>query len=295
MNKKYIFVVLAATILTMGFQGPQVPIQTNTETFDSITGAEYTVSFDEKTKILQLTVENPTERTLNTTYSFDVDGWEYSRDSLSLQPGATHYREYNITDGIHVEQNNHSVHLLTAGGSAQFDFSGEYSTLSSGGVPTPKITNITIDTGTARGNESTVVYVTVKNPSENVYVSHVVAHTQETSATSSMANPLPGTSETVKLELLEPVGSDVRGEIRLFMGKPNETEGALAQVEFSGSAASETEYARETYEPFSLDGPNGGYSYSSGAESGSVPAGVQWIVAGGLGLVLIGSVLWWRR
>jgi len=280
-----------AIILCTGLQAPAA----QTETFTSFGGIEYTVSFDDQTKQIELTAHNPHDETRATGYEITVDRWLYTQSHFNISSGETYQNSFNITDGLNVESVVHTVNLTTFGAAAQFAFNQEYETLQPGSVPVPKITDIKVDTGTARGNTSTVVYVTVENPSKTGYASYVVAHTEETSASTNVANPLPKTSETVKLELLEPVGSDVRGEIRLFMGKPNETEGALAQVEFSGSAASETEYARESYEPFSLDGPNGGYSYSSGADSGSVPAGVQWIVAGGLGLVLIGSVLWWRR
>ncbi|MEE6210480.1 hypothetical protein U3A55_09950 [Salarchaeum sp. III] len=294
MDKKCLLAILVVAVLTTGVHAASTPTEVDTKTFDSLMGAEYTVSFGESTKQLRVDIENPTDRTLNTTYSFDVDGWEYSRSTFTLKPDESRHQAYNITDGIRVEQDVHSIHLVTAGGSAQFEFNRTYSTLNPANVPVPKITDIEVDTGTARGNESTVAYVTVENPSKNVYVSHVVGYTQETAATSSMANPLPGTSETVTLELLEPIGSEVQGEIRLFMGQPNETEGALEQVEFSGAAGSETEYEQEVYEPFSLDGPNGGYSYG-GSGSEGVPEDIPLLGAGVLGVVLLGGVWWWRR
>ncbi|QDX40922.1 hypothetical protein [Salarchaeum sp. JOR-1] len=293
MFKKYLLGLVIVAVITTGMQPTPGPTQVDTEQFDSMMGAEYAVSFNENTRLLQVSIKNPTGQTLNTTYSFNVDGWEYSRSTFTLKPGESRHQTYNITDRIRVEQDVHSILLVTAGGRAEFEFNGTYSTLNPADVPVPKITDIEVDTGTARGNESTVVYVTVENPSKNVYASYVVAHTKETSASTNVANPLPGTSETVKLELLEPVGTDVQGEIRLFMGKPNETEGALAQVEFSGSAESGTEYSRESYEPFSLDGPNGGYSYDDAGSDG-VPDGVPLIGAGVLGLVVLGAVWWWR-
>ncbi|WP_227260165.1 hypothetical protein [Salarchaeum japonicum] len=252
------------------------------------------MSFDEQTKQIDLTAYNPHEETRQTGYEITVDRWLYAQPHFNISAGETYQESFNVTDGLDVESVVHTVNLTTFGAAAKFTFDQEYNTLHPGAVPVPRITDIEVDTGTARGNESTVVYVTVENPSKTGYVSHAVAYTEETSASSSMANPLPGTSETVMLELLEPVGSDVRGEIRLFMGKPNETEGALEQVEFSGAAGSETEYEREAYEPFRLDGPNGGYSYG-GSGGDDIPDGVPLLVAGVLGVVLLGGAWWWRR
>jgi len=295
---------LASLVLVLAIcfaTGVQLQPNPATESFDTMRGLHVTSSFNEHSKKLSVDVENPTEREFEAGYGISVDGWPYIQTEKNLSPGESWHRTFNISDGLDVEQDHHTVNVSTYGGDAKFAFDQEYSSLHPGDVAVPEITDIHVGTGMSRGHRSNIVYVTVKNPSHHTYAAYVVAYTQDTKASTEIANANPGHSETVTLELDEPIGSEVYGEIRLFMDDPNQTEGALAQVEFHGSADSETKYEYEAYEPFTLSGPDGGYAYHNPRAPGSGPLGYttgvqfKWITAGALGALLLFGFVWWRR
>jgi len=297
-NKYWLIGIIALLCLLAGVQSTA---SRNTKTFDSLGGVRYTATFSEDTTELELVAKNPEEKPSPSGYSVYVDGWSYTGGRFNLSPGESWHRTFNISDGLDVEQDHHTVNVSTYGGDAKFAFDQEYSSLHPGDVAVPEITDIHVGTGMSRGHRSNIVYVTVKNPSHHTYAAYVVAYTQDTKASTEIANANPGHSETVTLELDEPIGSEVYGEIRLFMDDPNQTEGALAQVEFHGSADSETKYEYEAYEPFTLSGPDGGYAYHNPRAPGSGPLGYttgvqfKWITAGALGALLLFGFVWWRR
>jgi|GEM_PF-3335276 len=281
--------------------GFQSAIQEDKKSFSSLRDLNYTVQFDRPSTDLTISVSNPNDRKVNSTYTIRVDRWQYAQIRFVINPGETQKKQFDISDGLDVERDHHTVNVSTYGGDAKFAFDQEYSSLHPGDVAVPEITDIHVGTGMSRGHRSNIVYVTVKNPSHHTYAAYVVAYTQDTKASTEIANANPGHSETVTLELDEPIGSEVYGEIRLFMDDPNQTEGALAQVEFHGSADSETKYEYEAYEPFTLSGPDGGYAYHNPRAPGSGPLGYttgvqfKWITAGVLGALLLFGFVWWRR
>lgn len=297
-NKIVIPLVLLSIIASAGFLAPP---PADTKSFESMQGLEYEVSFTEETNKLEIQITNDEESTIEGGYGISVDDWPYNQTSIEFQPGETVTRTYNVTDGLDVRQDEHSVNVTTYEGRANFSFERNYSSLDSGLVPVLQITDIRVGSGTFLGNKSTIINVTVKNPSEHIYSAYLVAHTQKTTGSVEIANPTPGTSQTVSLPLNEPIGSSVHGEIRMFMGKPNESRGALEQVAFSGSAGEPTNYRSQSYEPFEPPWEEDAYEYYDPTLPGTGPLGYttakkfeQGLWAG-FGLLVLGAVVWWRR
>lgn len=301
MNYVNKIVIPLAILSIIASAGLLAPAPADTKSFESMQGLEYDVSFKENFNLLKVGIENDESLALNSTFGIDVDGWQYNQTSIELQPGEHYTKTFNITDGLDVMQEKHSITVSTYEGRANFSFERNYSSLDSGSVPIPQINDVRVGTGKARGSNATIVYVTVENPSEHVYSAYVVAHTQETTGSTAIANPLPGNSQTVELELYEPIGSSVHGEIRMFMGKPNESRGALEQVAFSGSADESTNYRSQSYEPFEPPWEEDAYEYYDPTLPGTGPLGYTtakkfeqglWT---GFGLLVLGAVVWWRR
>ncbi|MFC7046170.1 hypothetical protein ACFQH6_12780 [Halobacteriaceae archaeon GCM10025711] len=109
--------------------------------------------------------------------------------------------------------------------------------------------------GTIDGEPSTVAYVTVANPTNQLYSMKLLVHTQGTDGSFYGAAMPTGENETIKVELLEDLeaytesDAKIAGEARLYVNRPSMQEGALDQVEFVGEIDGETSHWNTSYEP----------------------------------------------
>lgn len=182
-------------------------------------------------------------------YNIRVDGYPVQKVDFRLDQNESRTKKINITPGINVNQDNHTVTFSTYGNSTQFNFTREINSSNSGEVPTPHISNVEVANGTAKGEPSAVANVTLVNPSEQIYSTKLMVHTVGTDGSLYPASVRPGDTRTISVELLDERGTEIAGEARLYSGNMTTREGAIDQVEFAGRAGSETSVWDTSYEP----------------------------------------------
>jgi len=205
-------------------------------------------------------------------YNIKVDNQRIYSSDLRLKSGKTHTQRINLTPGINVNQDNHTVTFSTYGNYTQFNFTREIDSSDPGTIPTPKITDVEVTSGTVEGQESVVANVTLANPSEQLYSTKLMVHTVGTDGSLYPASVRPGDTRTITVELLDEPGAEIAGEARLYTGNMSTDEGAIDQVEFAGAVEGGTSVWDTSYEPVRPTWMDDSYEYENASYERSIGA-----------------------
>ncbi|UPV73488.1 hypothetical protein M0R89_13155 [Halorussus limi] len=253
-NKKFyvtvgtLFVVCA--LLSTGVVAAGVlQDESSNEKVEATGGTTYTVAFNGEESALKVTAKNPTKEKIRLAgYVVTVDGRQVHEKNLNLSVGEERTKRINITDGINVNQDSHTVTFSTYGGHTEFNFTREIDSADSGKIPTPYIADVEVIEGTINGEPSAVAEVTLANPSEQLYSTKLMVHTVGTDGSLYPASVRPGDTRTITVELLDDRGAKIAGEARLYTGNLTTAEGGIDQVEFAGRAGAQTRVWNASYE-----------------------------------------------
>lgn len=295
-------VVIVATILLTSIIWPAsgtAPKETVDKTVVSSGGIQYKINLFERNLTVLVEAKNPTNRTAFAGFVIEVDGRRDYDRRLNLSKGEEFQDKIKIKESIDILASNHVVHFSTYGNSTSIEFTREIDYHNTSRFPKPQITDVRIANGTVDGNQSTVAYVTVANPSNQLFPMKLLVHTTETQGGLYGASTPEYTNHTIKVELLEEPGSTVAGEARLYVGSPSEREGALDQVEFVGHADGETEVYNRSYEPVTGPWAEDHYEYRNesvrdDAGSDDWPSHETVVTAVAGLLVVLSVVVTWR-
>lgn len=290
-----VFVLLCLLASVQSGVVAEVPKGTETAVVESSGGVEYRVTLHANDSMVVVDYENPTGREVKLgRYVLRVDGQRIYEESFNLSEGEHRTKRINITPGINVNQDDHTVTFSTFGGHTQFNFTRDIDSDKSGEIPTPYIADVTVGKGTIDGEPSAVANVTLVNPSEQLYSTKLMVHTVGTDGSLYPASVRPGDSRTITVELLDERGAKTAGEARLYAGNMSTREGALDQVGFAGRAGEATRVWNASYEPVRPTWMDDHYQYrndsyerglgekaSGGYELGGVP-----VIYFGLALVV---------
>jgi hypothetical protein len=259
-------------------------------------GVVYNVSFSEQNSTVYIEAFNPTKWDNEITgYGIQVDGQRVQNTNYRLDENERRTETIDITPGINVNEDNHTVKFATYGNSTQFNFTREINSSSPGEVPTLYISDVEVTTGTIDGEPSAVANVTLVNPSQQLYSTKLMVHTIGTDGSLYPASVRPESSRTITVELLDDREGEIAGEARLYTGNLTTEEGAMDQVEFVGEAGSETQVWNASYDPVRPTWMNNNYEYSNatyGPSLGERVSGGQEIegvpIAYPIGALLVG-------
>lgn len=231
-------------------------------------GIVFDVTFSESNSTVTVEASNPTDWDGSLTgYTMRVDGQRVRNESFRLGTGERRTDTVNITPGINVNEDNHTVTFYTYGNSTQFNFTREIDSTKSADVPTLYISDVELTTGTVKGRESTVANVTLVNPSKQLYSTKLMVHTVGTDGSLYPASVRPESSRTITVELLDDRNGEIAGEARLYSGNLTTEEGAMDQVEFAGEVDSETEVWNTSYDPVKPTWMDDNYQYHNASYS----------------------------
>lgn len=296
---KALFLILLVTAVT-AVLFPYVTAITETQerTVEDSDGIIYEVSFFESNSTIVVEATNPLDWDEKIVgYSIRVDGQRVRDADFRLDRGEQRTEKINVTPGINVNEDDHTVAFYTYGNSTQFNFTRKINPSDPRDVPTPYISNVEVTTGTIEGETSAVANVTVANPSEQLYSTKLMVHTVETDGSLYPASVRPGDSRTITVELLDDRDAEIAGEARLYTGNLTTDEGGIDQVEFAGAPGSETQAWNASYEPVRPTWMSDNYRYdndsyrsglgeklSRGRDVGGVPVvyPIVGLVVGGL-------------
>jgi hypothetical protein len=212
-------------------------------------GINFTVSFEKQSRVVTLIAHNGLDRTQESVFVINADDREVSSKRHNLSPGESKRWKINITDGLNAVEKNHTVTVSTRGDYVQYNFTEEFDPDETEELPVPRITDVTVENGTIRGEPSTVAMVTVRNPSVQTYGMKLMVFTEATDGSLYPSSVSPESNRTLKVELLDPRGELVAGEVRLYSGNLSAGDGGIDQVEFVGQAGRETNHWNQSYEP----------------------------------------------
>ena len=213
-------------------------------------GVVYEIDFYRTNSTVVVSTENPTKWDNEISgYTVRVDGQRVYDADFRLDQNEERTQRINITPGINVNQDEHTVTFSTYGNLTQFNFTREIDSANPSEIPTPYISNIEIADGTINGEPSAVAKVTIVNPSKQLYSTKLMVHTVGTDGSLYPASVRPESSRTITVELLDDRGSKIAGEARLYTGNMTTEDGAMDQVEFAGQAGAETNVWNVSYEP----------------------------------------------
>lgn len=231
-------------------------------------GINHEVTFREGYTNIIVDTTNPTEwENKMIGYEIRVDGQRVYDADFRLDRNEQRTQRINITPGIDVTRDEHTVTFSTYGNSTQFNFTREIDSTDSGEVPTPYISNVEVENGIINGEPSAVANVTLVNPSKQLYSTKLMVHTVGTDGSLYPASVRPGTSRTITVELLDDRGAEIAGEARLYTGNMTTREGAMDQVEFAGQAGEQTQMWNASYEPVRPTWMNDNYEYQNDSYS----------------------------
>lgn len=222
-------------------------------------GVKYEVTLSNKSK-LTVVAENPNKETKESEFFIYIANREFLSKQIQLEAGEDWESSWEIGNDLRIVNEDHSIIVSTFGDHVEFNFTKEISSTNNT-IPTPYISEVEVENGTARGEKSAVALVTVENPSIHTYSTKLMVHTQETDGSYYGASVPPGESRTITVELFDERGTEIVGEARLYTGKPSEEGGVMDQVAFSGRAGSETEVWEEEYEPIVPPWEENSYEY----------------------------------
>lgn len=246
-----ILLLIAVLASTVPMAGAGISNEaTEGETVVDSNGVVYEVSFYSSNSTVTVIANNPTEWDNEITgYTVKVDGQRVYDADFRLDQDEQRTKKINITPGINVNRDEHTVTFSTYGNSTQFNFTREINSTDPGEIPTPYISNVEVADGTINGEPSAVAKVTIVNPSKQLYSTKLMVHTVGTDGSLYPASVRPESSRTITVELLDERGSKIAGEARLYTGNMTTEEGAMDQVEFAGQAERETRVWNASYEP----------------------------------------------
>lgn len=212
-------------------------------------GINFTVSYDKENRVISLTAHNGLDRTQESVFVIDVDDRSLVSKRHNLSPGESESWRVNVTEGLNAVEKTHTVTVSTRGDYVQYNFTEEFDPDETELLPVPRITDVEVENGTIRGEPSTVAMVTVRNPSIQTYGMKLMVFTEATDGSLYPSSAPPGENITVKVELLDPRGKLVAGEVRLYSGNLSAGDGGIDQVEFVGRADGETNHWNQSYKP----------------------------------------------
>lgn len=224
-----------------------------TKNMTSETGVQYTLKFSAQKQSVTVFAQNPTNRTRHAGIVVSVDDRTAYDSDLRLASGGRWNETITASPSLDALRDVHVVRVSTYGATRAFEFEYPIDAENTSDVPTPYIADSTVSRGTIDGERSTVVNVTVVNPSNQQYPTKLMVHTEGTDGSISLPTIPPGESETVTVELLDDAGTTVVGEARLYAGRFNESEGGIDQVGFRGRVDGPTTTWNESYE--AVEGP----------------------------------------
>lgn len=204
----------------------------------------------------------------NTGILVSVDGQRAVDYSFDLAGNEQWIKNINLSTYMDVNRNSHTVTISTYGNHTKINITKRIES-SNTDIPHPYITNVIVTEGTVDGKPSSVAYVTVVNPSIQLYSSKLMVHTQKTSGSFYAASVPPGESRTIKVELRDDLNGKIAGEARLYTKNVSEREGALDQVEFVGRVNGTTSLWNESYEPIRGPWRENSYKYENESYSKS--------------------------
>jgi hypothetical protein len=223
------------------------------KTMTSMSGVDFHLSFDPRDHRLSVAAVNPKERTVETGFVVRADERVVVNESLHLASGERWNETVTVRSSLDALRDVHVVRVSTYGATRAFEFEYPIDAENASDVPTPYIADATVSQGTVDGERSTVVNVTVTNPSNQQYPTKLMVHTEGTDGSFYAAIVPPGESETVTVELLDDAGTTVGGEARLYAGRFNESDGGIDQIGFRGRVDGSTATWNESYE--AVEGP----------------------------------------
>ncbi len=233
----------------------------------------------------------------------EVDGMRLNSTEIKLRPDHSWKSEYQFHTELDALEDRHTVIVSTFGDYTAFTFTYDIDPEHPNGVKVPRITDISVGNAMIEGQSSSVVNVTVVNPSIQRYPMKLMVHTEGTDGSLYFPTPPPGGSETITVELLDEQNIEIAGEARLYTGDFNDSEGGIHQVGFVGRAGGTTTMWNESFEPVAAPWSDDPYEYhnasidptdtlaeraSGGVEVGGVPIALP-IVA-----LLAGGFVVWR-
>lgn len=246
---------------------PQKNMYVEVGTVTDWNGVEYRILFNSLKLMVKIEANNPNSETFNINFGINVDSRRHSGVDTRLKNHQSKTFERDISVTIDVTRELHTVTFSTFGNETKFNFTRKINSTNPGPIPVPHITDVRVANGTVDGESSTVAYVTVANPSNQLYPTKLLVHTVETGGGLYGASVRPGENRTIKVELLEERGLQIAGEARLYVGEPSEREDALDQVEFVGRAGEETAVYNRSYRPITPPWRNDPYTYENGSIS----------------------------
>jgi hypothetical protein len=212
-------------------------------------GTNYTVGYDRETRILSVTAQNKNERVRESGFVVNVDGYPLAARDVKLGAGQTENFQINITEGLNAVARDHSVLVSTYGDYVQYNFTEQFDPDETEEIPVPRITDVEVKNDTIGGEPSTVAFVTVRNPSIQTYGMKLMVFSEGTDGSRYLSSVAPKSNRTIKVELLDPRGTVVAGEARLYGGNLSKGDGGIDQVEFVGQVDGETRHWQEEYVP----------------------------------------------
>ena len=239
-----------------------------TTTIEDEFGIQYKIVFTKEESKITVETENPTnweEKVIG--YNIEIDGQRVHDADFRLDRNEQRTEKVNITPGIDVNRDEHTVTFSTYGNSTQFNFTREIDSTDPGKVPTPYISNVEVTDGTVNGEPSAVANVTLVNPSKQLYSTKLMVHTVGTDGSLYPASVRPESSRTITVELLDDRGAEIAGEARLYTGNMTTKEGAMDQVEFAGQAGEQTRVWNASYEPVRPTWMKDNYEYQNASYS----------------------------
>jgi len=272
LNELTAIIIMICLLLFMGsFIG--TPHNLAEKQLTSSGGVEHKIEFINKDNILIIESYNPTDwENKISGYVVSVDNQRVYDKDLRLDSNESHTQRINLTPGINVNQDNHTVTFSTYGNHTQFNFTREIDSSDPGAIPTPKITDVEVTDGTIQGQESVVANVTLANPSEQLYSTKLMVHTVGTDGSLYPASVRPGDTRTITVELLDERGRDIAGEARLYTGNMSTEDGAIDQVEFAGNVEGDTSVWDTSYEPVRPTWMDDNYEYENASYERSIGA-----------------------
>lgn len=255
-------------------------------------GVIFNISIQYDRHIISISATNPTDwKDKIIGYMIMVDGQRVHDADFRLDRDEQRTQTINITPGINVNRDNHTVTFSTYGNATQFNFTRKIDSTEPEEIPTPYIADLEITTDEIDGEPSAVAKVTLVNPSEQLYSTKLFVHTVGTDGSLYPASVRPGDSRTITVELLDDREAKIAGEARLYTGNLTTEDGAMDQVEFAGQAGEKTDVWNSSYEPVRPTWMNDNYQYhndsyersvgeklSGGHEIGGIP--LAYLVAG---------------
>jgi hypothetical protein len=262
--KRTLAVTIIVSVLLAAIPASPTDLPDEESIRDEVTsneGVQFELAFFEDNLTLVIEGRNPTEDVAFADYVVMVDGRVHNDSTINLSSGDGFKDKINIRDSVDILTSSHNIYFSTYGADTHLNFTHEIDYRNTTRFPKPQITDVRVANGTVGGNQSTVAYVTVANPSNQLFSMKILVHTTGTQGGLYGASTPEYTNRTIKVELLEERGELVAGEVRLYVGEPSEGEGALDQVEFVGRADGETEVYNRTYEPVTGPWAEDAYRY----------------------------------